>query len=71
MKNMLFAVLATMVFSVGAQGVADAAPNFNMGMNNPAYVMLDDEEEVTLVVDEPVESGDVLVDEDGDEWVVQ
>jgi hypothetical protein len=29
------------------------------------------DEEVELIVDEPVESGDILVDEDGGVWEVQ
>ena len=37
--------------------------------STPQMVMLD--EEVILEVDEPVESGDILVDEDGDVWEVQ
>ena len=73
MKKQVSAILAAMVFAVGAQGVASAAPIASMGVDNPVLVMLDDEDEedVTLVVDEPVESGDVLVDEDGDVWEVQ
>ena len=73
MKKRVSAILAAMVFAVGAQGVASAAPIASMGVDNPVLVMLDDEDEedVTLVVDEPVESGDILVDEDGDVWEVQ
>ncbi len=73
MKKQVSAILAAMVFAVGAQGVASAAPIASMGVDNPVLVMLDDEDEedVTLVVDEPVESGDILVDEDGDVWEVQ
>lgn len=72
MKKQVSAILAAMVFAVGAQGVASAAPISAMGVDRPALVMLDEEEEdVTLVVDEPVESGDILVDEDGDVWEVQ
>ena len=73
MKKQVSAILAAMVFAVGAQGIASAAPIASMGVDNPVLVMLDDEDEedVTLVVDEPVESGDILVDEDGDVWEVQ
>ena len=73
MKKQVSAILAAMVFAVGAQGVVSAAPIASMGVDNPVLVMLDDEDEedVTLVVDEPVESGDILVDEDGDVWEVQ
>ncbi|MBQ7477493.1 MAG: hypothetical protein IJT01_01130 [Selenomonadaceae bacterium] len=70
MKKALGALLMATVFAVGGQGMASAAPSI-MDMNSPAFVMLDDDEEVTLIVDEPVESGDILVDEDGDVWEVQ
>lgn len=41
-------------------------------LGNSEMILLDEEDEdVILVVDEDVESGDVLVDEDGDEWVVE
>lgn len=71
MKKQVSAVLAAMVFAVGAQGAVSAAPIPAMGVDSPSFVMMDDEEDVTLVVDEPVESGDILVDEDGDVWEVQ
>ncbi len=75
MKKKVSMILAAMVFAVGAQGVVSAAPALPVGLNNASTVMLDEyyseEEDVTLIVDEPVESGDVLVDEDGEEWVVQ
>lgn len=70
MKKQVSAILAAMVFAVGAQGVASAAPIAPVGVDNPAIVMLDDED-VTLIVDEPVESGDIIVDEDGGVWEVQ
>lgn len=72
MKKQVSAVLAAMVFALGAQGAVSAAPIPAMGVDSPSFVMMDEEEEdVTLVVDEPVESGDILVDEDGDVWEVQ
>lgn len=71
MKKQVSAVLAAMVFALGAQGAVSAAPIPAMGVDSPSFVMMDEEEDVTLVVDEPVESGDVLVDEDGDVWEVQ
>jgi len=71
MKKQVSAILAAMVFAVGAQGIASAAPIASMGVDNPVLVMLDEDEDVTLIVDEPVESGDILVDEDGDVWEVQ
>lgn len=71
MKKQVSAVLAAMVFALGAQGAVSAAPIPAMGVDNPSFVMMDEEEDVTLVVDEPVESGDILVDEDGDVWEVQ
>ncbi len=71
MKKQVSAVLAAMVFALGAQGAVSAAPIPAMGVDSPSFVMMDDEEDVTLVVDEPVESGDILVDEDGDVWEVQ
>ncbi len=71
MKKQVSAVLAAMVFAVGAQGAVSAAPIPAMGVDSPSFVMMDEEEDVTLVVDEPVESGDILVDEDGDVWEVQ
>ena len=70
MKKQVSAVLAAMVFALGAQGAVSAAPIPAMGVDSPSFVMMD-EEDVTLVVDEPVESGDILVDEDGDVWEVQ
>ncbi len=71
MKKQVSAVLAAMVFALGAQGAVSAAPIPAMGVDSPSFVMMDEEEDVTLVVDEPVESGDILVDEDGDVWEVQ
>lgn len=71
MKKQVSVVLAAMVFAVGAQGAVSAAPIPAMGVDSPSFVMMDEEEDVTLVVDEPVESGDILVDEDGDVWEVQ
>ncbi|WP_297968485.1 hypothetical protein [uncultured Anaerovibrio sp.] len=60
-------VLAAMVFALGTQ-VAGAA-SLSSNVTTSSYNLMD--EEVTLYVDEPVESGDVLVDEDGDVWVVE
>jgi len=60
MKKFMSLALAA-AFIAGVQGVALAS--------TPQMVMLD--EEVILEVDEPVESGDILVDENGDEWEVQ
>ena len=60
MKKILSLALAA-AFVAGVQGMALAS--------TPQMVMLD--EEVILEVDEPVESGDILVDEDGDVWEVQ
>jgi len=60
MKKFMSLALAA-AFIAGVQGVALAG--------TPQMVMLD--EEVILEVDEPVESGDILVDENGDEWEVQ
>ena len=60
MKKILGLALAV-AFVAGVQGMASAS--------TPQMVMLD--EEVVLEVDEPVESGDILVDEDGDVWEVQ
>lgn len=71
MKNKLFALLAATLLSAGFQATVLAAPYAQLS-ETPALVLLDeDDEDVVLVTDEPVESGDVLVDEDGDEWVVQ
>lgn len=61
MKKVMSLALAA-AFVAGVQGMALAS--------TPQMVMLD-EEEVILEVDEPVESGDILVDEDGQEWEVQ
>ena len=58
-------VLAAMVFALGAQ-MASAA---SLVSTAPELNLLDEEE--IIIVDEPVESGDVLVDEDGDVWVVE
>ncbi|WP_276840266.1 hypothetical protein [Anaerovibrio lipolyticus] len=60
-------VLAAMVFALGAQMASAASLDCNVTSSN--YALMD--EEVELIVDEPVESGDVLVDEDGDVWVVE
>ena len=61
MKKVMSLALAA-AFVAGVQGMALAS--------TPQMVMLD-EEEVILEVDEPVESGDILVDEDGEVWEVQ
>ena len=61
MKKIMSLALAA-AFVAGVQGMAFAS--------TPQMIMLD-EEEVILEVDEPVESGDILVDEDGQEWEVQ
>lgn len=60
-------ILAAMVFALGAQMASAASLDCNVTSSD--YSLMD--EEVTLIVDEPVESGDVLVDEDGDVWVVE
>ena len=60
MKKVMSLALAA-AFVAGVQGMALAS--------TPQMVMLD--EEVILEVDEPVESGDILVDEDGEVWEVQ
>ena len=71
MKTKFLSLLAAALLLTGLQATALAAP-FPAVSTTPGLVMLDeDDEDVVLVTDEPVESGDVLVDEDGDEWVVQ
>ena len=60
-------ILAAMVFALGVQMASAASLDCNVTSSN--YALMD--EEVELIVDEPVESGDVLVDEDGDVWVVE
>ncbi|ORT99149.1 hypothetical protein D081_2119 [Anaerovibrio sp. JC8] len=60
-------ILAAMVFALGTQMVSAASLDCSATTSN--YTLMD--EEVTLIVDEPVESGDILVDEDGGVWEVQ
>ncbi|WP_303726787.1 hypothetical protein [Anaerovibrio lipolyticus] len=52
---------------MGAQMASAASLDCNVTSSN--YALMD--EEVELIVDEPVESGDILVDEDGGVWEVQ
>ncbi len=69
MKTKMSALLAAAMLVFGAQAVVAAAPAA-IPVDGPQFVAMD-EEEVVLEVDEPVESGDILVDEDGDVWEVQ
>ncbi len=58
-------ILAAMVFALGAN-MAGAASLAGMATE---LTMLDEEE--VIIVNEPVESGDVIVTEDGDVYEVQ
>ena len=66
------ALIAASAFVFGTS-MAFAAPQVSFTADRAQFVMLDDDddEDVELVVDEPVESGDILVDEDGGVWEVQ
>ena len=71
MRHTISAILAATLLLTGmpAAVMASPAPMFS---DTPSLVLLDeDDEDVVLEVDEPVESGDILVDEDGDVWEVQ
>ena len=70
MKNKFLSLLAAALLLTGLQATVMAAPCPTVPTTAPGLVLLD-AEDVVLVTDEPAESGDVLVDEDGDEWVVQ
>ncbi|MCR5175947.1 MAG: hypothetical protein K6C05_03760 [Anaerovibrio sp.] len=69
MRKIFSAMLVAATIFVGAQGMVSAAALLE-DTTTPNIVLREDED-VTLVVDEPVESGDILVDEDGDVWEVQ
>ncbi|WP_027406226.1 hypothetical protein [Anaerovibrio sp. RM50] len=59
-------ILAAMVFALGAQMASAASLDCSVVPTNQTLM-----EDVELIVDEPVESGDILVDEDGGVWEVQ
>ncbi len=58
-------ILAAMVFALGAQ-MASAA---SLVSSAPELTLLDEEE--VIIVDEPVESGDIIQTEDGELYEVQ
>lgn len=62
------ALLVAAMFVFGVQGMA-LASSVLPGATSPDLVMLDEEE--IIIVDEPVESGDLIVTEDGDVYEVQ
>lgn len=68
MKKQISAILAAMVLTVGAQGMASAAPIAAMGADSRELVLLDDE----YYIDDPdAQVGDVYVDVDtGEEYEV-
>lgn len=68
MKKQISAILAAMVLTVGAQGMASAAPIAVMGADSRELVLLDDE----YYIDDPdAQVGDVYVDVDtGEEYEV-
>ena len=71
MKTKFLAPLAAALLLAGMQTAVMAAPCPTIS-STPGLVMLDEgDEDVVLVTDEPVESGDILVDEDGQTWEVQ
>ena len=65
MKKKIGIVLAAMVFALGAQMASAAA----LVGTAPELNLLDEEE--IIIVDEPVESGDLIVTEDGDVYEVE
>ena len=58
-------ILAAMVFALGAQ-MASAA---SLVSSAPELTLLDEEE--VIIVDEPVDSGDIIQTEDGELYEVQ